>query len=83
MDDFKVNPDPDAVAVIVAHVPLAYHVPALMMHPLAAPPVMALRYPVPENDPPVGVDPEPVVVGVPDPAPLGRYLIPVDGQDPV
>ena len=38
---------------------------------------------MPEKDPPVGVDPEPVVVGVPDPDPLGRYLIPVEGQEPV
>lgn len=43
LEDFKVNPEPDAVAVMVAHVPLAYHVPALMMHPFAVPPVTAFR----------------------------------------
>jgi hypothetical protein len=42
-DDFSVKPDPEAVAVIVAHVPPTYHVPALIKHPFVAPPDTALR----------------------------------------
>lgn len=77
---------PEGVAVYVAHDPLAYHVPAPIRQPFALPLVMALRYPLPENDPdpPVGVVEPPVVVGVlpPPPPDFGTYLIPVEGQSP-
>lgn len=71
---------PEAVAVYVAQVPLVYHVPALIKQPLPPPLVIAFKYPVPENGAPVGEDPGTVVVGVPPPPDLGRYLMPVEGQ---
>ena len=75
---------PDAVPVNVAHVPVVYHVPALMIHPSAFPPVVTSRKPLPIKapPPPVGLDPPPVVVVVGGVVPpdLGRYLIPVAGQ---
>jgi hypothetical protein len=73
---------PDAVAVKVAQVPLLYHVPALIKHPVWVLPETPFKYPEPEKVPvpPVGVEPggvEEVGVELPD---LGRYLIPVEGQ---
>jgi hypothetical protein len=79
---------PEAVALYVAQVPVVYHVPPLIRHPLLLLPTYACKYPEPLNVPvptgavPVVVEVPPpgeVVTGVPD---LGRYLIPVEGQDP-
>lgn len=84
--EVKVNPDPEAAAVNVAQVPVVYHVPPLMMHPSAFPPVVTCNVPLPEKGAPgvlVPVGPAPVVVVVvvvPPPLPLGRYLTPVAGQ---
>jgi len=68
-------------------VPLVYHVPALIKHPVWVPLVYAFKYPDPEKVPlsPIGLelalDAVVLVVvvetGLPD---LGRYLIPVDEQ---
>ena len=66
----------------VAHVPVVYHVPPLMMHPFCEPPLVTVRVPLPENEVPgvlVGVVVGAVVVGG-VPLVLGRYLIPVAGQ---
>ena len=41
--DVSVKPEPEGVAVKVAHVPVVYHVPALMIQPSAAPPVETSR----------------------------------------
>jgi hypothetical protein len=44
----RVNRDiPEVAAVYVAHVPVVYHVPALIRHPLLAPPVYACKNPFP------------------------------------
>ena len=76
------NPLPDDVAVKVAHVPVVYHVPPLMMQPLAAPEVETCRVPRPEKGVP-GVPVGPVggdfVVGGPED--LGGYFTPVAGQE--
>lgn len=94
--DFKVNPLPELAAVKVAHVPVVYHFPLLIMQPFVEPPVTAFRVPLPEKVPvAVGEEPPDVVdVGVevvvvvdeePPPLPpplLGRYLTPVLGQPP-
>jgi len=50
---------PDDVAVYVAQVPLVYHVPALIKHPVWVVPTNPLIYPDPEKTPvpPVGVEP--------------------------
>ena len=53
-EDLTIKSEPDAVAVNVAHVPLIYHVPALMIQPLVKPPVLMSRQPVSESIPPVG-----------------------------
>ena len=79
------NPLPDAAAVKVAHVPVVYHVPALMMQPVGFDEVVTCRVPLPEKGVPGeevgGLLPGLVVVGgeggVPD---LGRYFTPVAGQ---
>ena len=80
--DVSVKPDPDAAAVNVAHVPVVYHVPRLMIQPVFFPPVVTGRVPLPEKGVPgVPVGPLPtVVVVVPPPLPFGRYLTPVAGQ---
>ena len=90
--EVNVNPLlPEGVAVKVAHVPVVYQVPALIMQPVAVPEVVTWRVPLPEKGVPaggvlVGGEEEVVVVlvvlvvvegGVPD---LGRYLTPVAGQ---
>ncbi len=86
LEDLSVKPDPEAVAVYVAQVPVVNQVPALIRHPSWAPLKMALRNPDPEKDPvPVGPEPGADVVGVAAPD-FGRYLMPDDGQlddDPV
>jgi hypothetical protein len=82
-EDFKVKPLPEAVAVMVAHVPLVYQVPAEMIHPFWLPPDTTLRYPLPLKVPPgeVGLDPGDELVEVGDEPPLlGLYLMPVLGQ---
>ena len=83
--DVRVKPEPEAAAVKVAHVPVVYHVPPLMIHPSAFPPVVTCNVPLPENGVPglvVGPDPAVVVVVVGGlVVPLGRYLIPVAGQE--
>ena len=80
--------DPDAAAVKPAQVPVVYHVPPLMMQPVALPPVLTCKVPLPEKGVPgvvveVGELPPVVVVvvevGGVDPD-LGRYLTPVAGQ---
>jgi hypothetical protein len=83
-DDFNVNPPPVLVAVIVAQVPLVYHVPSEMRQPFCEPLAMTFRNPDPLNAPPgaeVGLLPgaELTLVGV-LPLPLGRYLMPALGQ---
>ena len=83
MLDVSVNPEPEAVAVKPAHVPVVYQVPPLMMQPSAVPLVVTWRVPLPEKGVlPVGEVPGAVVVGVvPPPEPdLGRYFTPVAGQ---
>lgn len=70
----------------VAQVPVVYHVPAVIKQPSWLPLVIAFRYPVPENAPPVEVGAAPDVVlvtmvVVTEPPDLGRYLIPVEAQD--
>lgn len=65
--ELRVNPDPDAAAVNVAHVPVVYHVPELIIHPSALPPVLTCSVPLPEKGAPgtlVPVGPAPVVVEV-------------------
>lgn len=73
---------------MVAQVPEVYQVPALTMHPVCDPPLITLTYPLPDGDP-VEVEvgavvvvrvAEVVVVVDPPEDPLGRYLIPEDGQ---
>lgn len=78
---------PDAAAVNVAHVPVVYQVPPLMMQPLTLPPEVTGSVPLPENGTPgvdVGVGAvvtvDKVVEGGVPVEPLGRYLIPVAGQ---
>lgn len=90
--EVRVKPVPDAAAVKVAQVPPMYHVPALMMQPLDAPPDVTWRVPLPEKGVPgavVGLVPGGEVVVVvevvgevaePD---LGRYRTPVAGQSDV
>ena len=81
--DVRVKPDPEAAAVNVAHVPVVYHVPPLMIQPVVFPPVVTGRVPLPEKGVPgvpVGPLPAVVVVVVPPLLPFGRYLIPVAGQ---
>jgi len=91
--DFSVKPAPEGVAVNFPHVPVVYHVPLLMIHPLALPPEgVTWRVPVPENGSP-GVGAEegevvvtlvivvPVVVEEPPPlVPLGSHFTPSAGQ---
>jgi len=81
LEDFKVKPEPEAVAVYVAQVPLVYQVPAEIKQP----PPDASKKPVPEKVPGVPVGEELTEVPVPVAAApdLGRYLIPVLGQEPV
>lgn len=74
------------VAVNVAHVPVVYHVPALMMQPVALPPVVTCSVPLPLKGVPgvvvpVGVVPVVVAVVVGVVVVLGRYLMPVAGQE--
>ena len=74
------------VAVKVAHVPVVYHVPALMMQPVALPPVVTCRVPLPSKGAPgvvvpVGAVPVVVAVVVGVVVVLGRYLMPVAGQE--
>ena len=82
----RVKPEePEGAAVKVAHVPVVYQVPALMMQPSGEPLVVTWRVPLPEKGVPpaggvlVGVVVV-VVVGVVE-VPLGRYLTPVAGQE--
>ena len=80
---------PDAVAVNVAHVPVVYQVPPLIIQPFTLPPLVTGSVPLPEK----GVPGVVVVVGVGGAVvavdmvvdgggdePFGRYLIPVAGQ---
>ena len=86
--EVRVKPDPEAAAVNVAHVPVVYHAPALIMQPSAFPAVVTCRVPFPlKGVPGLVVGPPPVVVVVvvvvgggvlPD---FGRYLTPVAGQE--
>ena len=81
--EVSVKPDPDAEAVNVAHVPVVYHVPLLMIQPVVFPLVVTGRVPLPEKGvpgDPVGPVPAVVVVVVPPPLPFGKYLTPVAGQ---
>ena len=83
--EVSVKPELEGEAVNDAHVPVVYHVPPLIMQPSAWPPVVTGKVPLPENGVPGGlVGPEleedVVVVPVPVPEPLGRYLTPVAGQ---
>jgi hypothetical protein len=80
---------PLVAAVIVAHVPDVYHVPALIMQPVCVPPLITFRKPLPDGDPepPVGLEVgevvvpvEPAVVVVDPPEAFGRYLIPEEGH---
>lgn len=93
LDDVRVKPDPEAAAVKVAQVPVVYHLPALMMQPVGLLEVETWRVPRPEKGIPgvvVPVGEGAVVVGfvvvdgggglVP-PEDLGRYLMPVEGQE--
>lgn len=43
LDDFKVKPLPEAVAVYVAQVPLVYQVPAEIKQPFVEPPAATFR----------------------------------------
>lgn len=79
---------PLVVAVMVAQVPEVYHVPALIIHPVCDPPLITLTNPLPDGLPVevevgavvvVPVAEVEVVVETPE-DPLGRYLIPEDGQ---
>lgn len=86
-DDFNVKPEPEEVAVIVAQVPVVYHVPPEMMHPCWLPEVTTLRKPEPLKPPvEVGLGPDEVVVlvdvGVAPPV-FGKYLMPLLGHVPV
>ena len=45
----RVKPEPEGVAVKVAHVPVVYQVPALMMQPSGLPLVVTCRVPLPEK----------------------------------
>lgn len=89
------KPLPDTVAVKEAQVPPMYQVPGLMMQPVALPPELTWRVPLPEKGVPgavVGLVPGAVVVvevvvvdrvvEAPEPD-LGRYLTPVAGQSDV
>lgn len=84
--DVSVKPVPEEEAVKVAHVPVVYHVPPLMIQPTALPSVVTCSVPLPEKGVPGlavgpgGAVPVGVVVVVVG-APLGRYLIPVEGQE--
>lgn len=77
---------PEVAAVNVAHVPVVYQVPPLMMQPLTLPPEVTGNVPRPaKGTPGVGlggavVTVDKVVEGGVPPEPLGRYLIPVAGQ---
>jgi hypothetical protein len=80
----RVKPLSTSVAVKVAHVPVVYQVPLLMMHPFLTPLTMTLRLPLPLKGVPgaavdVGAGPPTVVVveGGDELAFLGMYLIPV------
>lgn len=79
------KPEPEAVAVKVAHVPLVYHVPPEMMQPVGELEVVTWRVPRPVKGVPAGVVPvgagaAVVVGGVGFEAVFGRYLMPVAGQ---
>lgn len=82
------NPASEAVAVKPAHVPVVYQVPALMMQPVALPPVVTWSVPLPAKGVPggeVGVGAVVVVVRVVGGGGLevlGRYFMPVAGQEP-
>lgn len=81
--DVSVKPEPEGEAVNDAQVPVVYHVPPLIMQPSTLPPVVTGMVPLPENGVPsglVGSVPADVVVVVPVPEPLGRYLTPEAGQ---
>ena len=83
--ELRVKPEPEAAAVKVAHVPVVYQVPPLIIHPSAFPPVVTCSVPFPENGAPgvlVPVGPALVVVEVvvPPPLPLGSHFTPVAGQ---
>lgn len=77
---------PEAVAVKEAQVPVVYHVPPLMIQPLAVPPLVTGSVPLPlKGVPGVGlggalVAVDNVVEGGAPPETLGRYFIPVAGQ---
>lgn len=77
LDDFKVNPLPDAAAVKVAQVPLVYQVPPEMMQPFWLPPETTLRVPEPLKELPVAVALAllvvVVLVAVAVPEDFGRY----------
>ena len=83
--DVSVKPVPEAAAVNVAHVPVVYQVPPLIMQPFAVPPLVTWRVPLPEKGVPglvVGVAVVVVVVVVGTvPLTLGRYFTPVAGQE--
>ncbi len=73
LPELRVNPDPDAVAVNFAHVPVVYHVPELIIHPRALPPELTCNVPFPENGAPgvlVPVGFVPAVVVVVEPPPI-------------
>jgi len=76
----SVNPSATLLAVYVAQVPVVYHVPALIKHPLFAPPVYACKNPFPTYGVPVGVDPGAVLVVGEAGKYFGTYRIPVSGQ---
>ena len=71
----------------VAHVPVVYQVPPLMMQPFVLPPDVTGSVPRPEKGlPGVEVEVGEVVLvlvggGLVPPDPLGRYLTPVAGQE--
>ena len=79
----NVKPSAASLAVKVAHVPVVYHVPLLMIHPFLLPLTSTLIYPFPLNGVPgaavlVGAGPPTVVlVALGWLADLGRYLMPV------
>lgn len=73
-------PSATLLAVYVAQVPVVYHVPALIKHPLFAPPVYACKNPFPTYGVPVGVDPGAVLVVGEAGKYFGTYRIPVSGQ---
>ena len=80
--DVSVKPEPEGAAVNVAHVPVVYHVPALMMQPSALPLVVTCSVPLPEKGVPGLLVPVGgLVVVVLVPVVLGRYLTPVAGQE--